>query len=310
MEGDDLAALLALGVDGLRLALHAREEAASSRAELGEPPRQPPSAEAELSPPPELAALRQQYAVRFRLDALRPKDGSAAKSHHLELVNERVIGKICWPAAEALASYLLASDGRSDSQRVLLELGAGCALPSLAAALTGAFGRVVATDMTPERVAIATRNAELNGLSIETAEVLFADYSAIDAIVGSAHAGCTLCAADVHYNPEALVELVESCAALMRARADRAAHVGPPPPFDELLLARSAMFAHNDELMLTTAAAQGLVLASTVALRTGGVLHAASPTLFEPNPNDSTDIFRFALPPLPVEEVEEVADGP
>lgn len=274
---DELSALLALGVDDLRLALHARGGAHD--ANVGSERSAPPAA----AEPPELAALRQQYAVRFRLDG-----------RDFQLVNERVIGKVCWPAAEALASRLLARDHGPGGWRVLLELGAGCALPSLAAATTGVFSRVIATEMTPERVAIAARNAELNGLKIETAELLFSDAHAMGALVGGAPAGCTVCAADVHYNPEALAELVASAASLMRGRAAAAAGAHPPA-VDELLLARSSVFAHNDALMLGCAAEGGLRLAGAVALRSGGVLHAASPTLYDPNPNDAADVFRFVL---------------
>ncbi|KAG8464829.1 hypothetical protein KFE25_010197 [Diacronema lutheri] len=298
---DDLARLLAsMDVDGLRLALHARhgaaEGAAVAECALGAAPGAVVAerAPAPDAPPPELSALRRRFPIRFRLSARGGGDGSVRVCRDFMLVNERVIGKVCWPAAEALAAHLLAirlaENAPSAARPVLLELGAGCALPSLAAASTGAFARVIATEMTEERVAIAAHNAELNGLELESSELLFADAERMRALVGSAPSSIVLCAADVHYNPEALVELIASAAALMRDRQDAA---DAPPRADKLLLARSAVFTHNDELMLRTAAEHGLALVGAESARCGGVLHAASPTLFEPNPNDSADLFRF-----------------
>jgi predicted RNA methylase len=178
---------------------------------------------------------------------------------------------------------------------VLLELGAGCALPSLAAAASGAFSRVLATDMSADRVAIALRNAELNGLgNVEAYQLDFCELERMDELVGSAPGGCVICAAEVHYDADAMRELISSAASLMRRRSERETH-GSPRGEDELILARGAVFAHNDELMASIAREQGLRQVESRSLRAGGLLHAASPTLFEPNPNDYTDLFRFAL---------------
>jgi len=68
-----------------------------------------------------------------------------------------------WPSAIALARMVAA---RALHGARTLELGCGLALPSLAAALAG--GRVLATDWSPDAVEVAARNAERNGLSIET----------------------------------------------------------------------------------------------------------------------------------------------
>jgi predicted nicotinamide N-methyase len=68
-----------------------------------------------------------------------------------------------WPSALALARMVAA---RALHGASTLELGCGLGLPSLAAALAG--GRVLATDWSPEAVAMTARNAERNGLSIET----------------------------------------------------------------------------------------------------------------------------------------------
>lgn len=252
----------------------------------------------------ELAGLRDQFAVRFRLIARGDDGETVVASRQLELVNERVMGKICWPASEALASRLLAAreeTARRDlpdaAPRVFVELGAGCALPSLAAAASASFCRVVATDMTVERVAIAARNAELNHLDqLVAAELDFDEWRKLDELVGPAEGGCVVGAADVHYNPAALEQLITSAGLLLRARAKRAEQLSRARPDDELLLARSCVFAHNDELMYSLARTAGLVpQGEPVHARTGGLLHAASPTLFDTNPNDGVDMFRFTL---------------
>ncbi len=70
-----------------------------------------------------------------------------------------------WPSALALAR---AVGVRALHGARTLELGCGLGLPSIAAALAG--GRVLATDWSPEAIAIATRNAARNGAPVETLE--------------------------------------------------------------------------------------------------------------------------------------------
>ena len=68
-----------------------------------------------------------------------------------------------WPAATALAHEV----GRRDLAGArVLELGCGLALPSLVAAARGAG--VVAVDWAADAIALAARNAALNGLALET----------------------------------------------------------------------------------------------------------------------------------------------
>jgi predicted nicotinamide N-methyase len=62
-----------------------------------------------------------------------------------------------WPSALALARVLVR---RPLTGRRVIELGCGLGLPAIAAALAG--GRVLATDWSPESVAITARNAERN----------------------------------------------------------------------------------------------------------------------------------------------------
>jgi predicted nicotinamide N-methyase len=68
-----------------------------------------------------------------------------------------------WPSSLALARMIA---GRALRGARTLELGCGLGLPSIAAALAG--GRVLATDWSPEAVAMTALNAERNGARLET----------------------------------------------------------------------------------------------------------------------------------------------
>jgi predicted nicotinamide N-methyase len=68
-----------------------------------------------------------------------------------------------WPSSLALARAVA---GRALRGARTLELGCGLGLPSIAAALAG--GRVLATDWSPDAVAMTRANAERNGAQIET----------------------------------------------------------------------------------------------------------------------------------------------
>jgi predicted nicotinamide N-methyase len=69
-----------------------------------------------------------------------------------------------WPSSLALARTVAARALRGART---LELGCGLGLPSIAAALAG--GRVLATDWSPDAVAMTARNAERNGVRLATA---------------------------------------------------------------------------------------------------------------------------------------------
>ena len=68
-----------------------------------------------------------------------------------------------WPSALALAR---AAGARSLGGRRVVELGCGLGLPSIVAALGGA--RVLATDWSPDAVAMTADNAARNGASVDT----------------------------------------------------------------------------------------------------------------------------------------------
>jgi predicted nicotinamide N-methyase len=73
---------------------------------------------------------------------------------------------VLWRSGVALARKLDRSDLRG---RRVVELGCGLGLPSLAAARAGAD--VLATDIDPEALSLVGRNAQANGLALETAVV-------------------------------------------------------------------------------------------------------------------------------------------
>jgi predicted nicotinamide N-methyase len=87
----------------------------------------------------------------------------------------------------------------------VLELGCGLGVPSVAAALGGA--EVLATDWAPEALEVTRRNAELNGVAVET---VLADWAQPEALLARAPFELVLCS-DVLYEPrnvDALLDLL------------------------------------------------------------------------------------------------------
>jgi predicted nicotinamide N-methyase len=97
---------------------------------------------------------------------------------------------VLWRSGVALAREVAAEP--LAGKRVL-ELGCGLALPSMAAARAGAS--VLATDADPEAMELVARNAELNGVTIETATI---DWTSPEAVAERAPFDLVL-AADVLY---------------------------------------------------------------------------------------------------------------
>ena len=98
------------------------------------------------------------------LRILRPRDSEALLDEEAFERDEYLpYWAELWPSSLALARAL---DGRSLRGARTLELGCGLGLPSIAAALAG--GRVLATDWSPEAIAIAAENAARNGARVET----------------------------------------------------------------------------------------------------------------------------------------------
>jgi predicted nicotinamide N-methyase len=98
------------------------------------------------------------------LGLLRPRDAEALLDEHAFEEEEFLpYWAELWPSALALARAI---GGRALHGARTLELGCGLGLPSLAAALAG--GRVLATDWSAESVRMTARNAERNGLAVDT----------------------------------------------------------------------------------------------------------------------------------------------
>ena len=96
---------------------------------------------------------------------LAPRDGDALLSEEaFEQEEFMPYWAELWPSALALARVV---SRRPLTGRRTIELGCGLGLPAIAAARAGA--RVLATDWSPDAVAITARNAERNGAVLETA---------------------------------------------------------------------------------------------------------------------------------------------
>jgi predicted nicotinamide N-methyase len=97
---------------------------------------------------------------------------------------------VLWRSGVALAHEL---DGEPLDGLRVVELGCGLAAPSITAARAGAS--VLATDSCPEALELVTRNAEANGVHVETAAV---DWAEPDELIRRAPFDLVL-AADVLY---------------------------------------------------------------------------------------------------------------
>ena len=105
-----------------------------------------------------------------------------------------------WPSGVALAAVVAARDLRGAR---VLELGCGLGVPSVVAALGGAD--VLATDWAPEALEVTRRNAELNGVAVET---LLADWSKPEPLLARAPFELVLCS-DVLYEPRNVDALLD-----------------------------------------------------------------------------------------------------
>jgi predicted nicotinamide N-methyase len=95
---------------------------------------------------------------------LAPRDGEALLSEEAFEQEEYLpYWAELWPSALGLARAVAR---RPLTGRRAIELGCGLGLPSIAAAVAGA--RVLATDWSPDAVAMTARNAERNGVELET----------------------------------------------------------------------------------------------------------------------------------------------
>ena len=125
------------------------------------------------------------------LAVLRPRDSEALLDEDAFAQEEFLpYWAELWPSGVALARAV--SGLRLEGLRVL-ELGCGLALPSIAAAHGGA--QVLATDWSPDAIALAAWNARRNGVLVETA---VCDWAAPGRLLAGAPWDLVL-AADVLY---------------------------------------------------------------------------------------------------------------
>jgi predicted nicotinamide N-methyase len=134
---------------------------------------------------------------------------------------------VLWRSGVALARELAGSE--LGGLRVV-ELGCGLGLPSIAAARAGAA--VLATDASPEALELARRNAEANGVRIETEVV---DWAAADALAERGPFDLVI-AADVLYERPAAAQLLR----LLPRLAPSAWLADPGRPAAEAFLEQAA----------------------------------------------------------------------
>lgn len=118
--------------------------------------------------------------------------------HGLDACHPPPYWAFCWGAGQALARFVLERP-ETVRDRLVVDLGAGCGIVAIAAARAGA-ARVVAVDSDPTARLASLRNAGANGVVIETATAMPADFD-------------LLLAADVLYEPGMAARLMDQRAA-------------------------------------------------------------------------------------------------
>ena len=154
---------------------------------------------------------------------------------------------VLWRSGVALAREVAGSDVGG---RRVVELGCGLAAPSLAAARAGA--EVTATDNDPDALDLVARNAERNGLLVET---MATDWNAPDELVGRGPFDLVL-AADVLYERSSVAVLLE----LLPRLAPQAWVADPGRP------AADAFLEQARERWAVEEAARGMVTVYRLAL--------------------------------------------
>jgi predicted nicotinamide N-methyase len=141
--------------------------------------------------------------ARGELRVLRPRDSEGLLDEEAFESEEFLpYWAELWPSGAALARDI---SNRSLRGARTLELGCGLGLPSMAAALAG--GRVLATDWSPDAIAMLRRNAERSGARLDT---LVCDWWQPEPLADGAPWNLVL-AADVLYerrNGDALIGLL------------------------------------------------------------------------------------------------------
>ncbi len=78
----------------------------------------------------------------------------------------------CWGSGKALAEYIVREIPEKIAGAVVLDFGCGNGVAAIAAALAGAR-RVIACDSDPAALAVAARNADLNGVELSYSSDIF-----------------------------------------------------------------------------------------------------------------------------------------
>jgi predicted nicotinamide N-methyase len=173
------------------------------------------------------------------LQVLRPRDAEALLDDHAFEHEEYLpYWAELWPSGVALARRVAVRALRGAR---VLELGCGLGLPSLAAALAG--GRVLATDWSPQAIALLEDNAARNGVSLETALV---DWAGPEAIVERAPWDLVL-AADVLYERRNVAPLLELLPRVLDQRGELWLADPGRAPAEELLEGLAEGWNRRDE---------------------------------------------------------------
>jgi predicted nicotinamide N-methyase len=149
----------------------------------------------------------------------------------ITLETTRVMGAPLWPAAVSLANRVVQRTVSNPPPALVLELGAGSGVPSLALALAGSS--VVATDRDPAVLDLLTRHADLNGVSAMRVRSLdWSESGDIKALRGEFPSGFPLIVgSDILYHPGDLRPLLSAVKALLS-----------PDPAARFILAMSAHY--------------------------------------------------------------------
>ena len=222
------------------------------------------------------------------LFASRPSVRLSFGTFEVEICNHRSMGKLLWPAGQAIAEMLAGvAPAAAASSLAVLEIGAGAGVPALIAAQVGA--RVaIATDFTEESVELLRYNDRLNGQKLTgCARLDVGEPSCMLECLrqhGLAEADPVLIVAcECSYDPTTVTKLFASAGQLL---------LRPGAASPLICFARADVFAHLDEHTFAAAHASGFTLCRRERRRAAGVLDATLSYL-TPCAEDAVDCFFF-----------------
>ena len=246
------------------------------------------------------------------LFASRPSVRLSFGTFEVEICNHRSMGKLLWPAGQAIAEMLAGvTPAAAASSLAVLEIGAGAGVPALIAAQVGA--RVaIATDFTEESVELLRYNDRLNGQKLTgCARLDVGEPSCMLECLrqhGLAEADPVLIVAcECSYDPTTVTKLFVSAGQLLlrpgavsplicsesgfrkRFCVSESGFVSSSPL---ICFARADVFAHLDEHTFAAAHASGFTLCRRERRRAAGVLDATLSYL-TPCAEDAVDCFFF-----------------